>query len=76
MRKAILDLFRMQYPFEETLPESLMRGLNPIHFDDIDADAENHCRSDAVAAQEFQHFRNRLAQADRDGAADDAVADV
>ena len=42
IRQAIADLVRMQNAVQEPLAEPLVRGLNPRHLDDVNANAQNH----------------------------------
>ena len=42
VRQTVLDLAWVQNPTQEPLAKSLERGLNSLHFDNVNSDAENH----------------------------------
>ena len=42
VRQTITNLVRMQYPLQKAIPEPFIRRLYPRHFDNINANSQNH----------------------------------
>src|SRR6266850_7535186 len=42
MRKAVTDLIRVQNPIQKSFSKSLVRRSDPLHFDNINANSQNH----------------------------------
>ena len=42
MGEAVADFVWVKYAVKKTLAKLLVRGLNALHLDNVDADAENH----------------------------------